>query len=230
MSKAFDPDDPPDPDAPEIPLEPKDAATLILVRGVGEGAEVLMGKRASGHAFMPDKYVFPGGRVDPEDSGLAAADCLRAEEAHLLEIDALLPARAYALAAIRETYEETGLFVAAKSAIAGAHPAFAARGLAPTLAPLRFIARAVTPPARSRRFDARFFLGAAEDCLCSDCAPADTAELSDLRWFTWEEGFALDLPSVTRFILEEVRQRLAGVPLRPVYLRWSPQGHRTDRM
>lgn len=230
MSNAFQPDDPPDPDAPETPLEPKDASTLILVRGSGEGAEVLMGKRASGHAFMPDKYVFPGGRVDPGDADLAAADCLDPEVAALLEIEARLPARAYALAAIRETYEETGLFVAAKAQMAGTHPAFAARGLAPTLAPLRFIARAVTPPARSRRFDARFFLGSAEDCLCSDCAPADTAELSDLRWFTWEEGFALDLPSVTRFILEEVRQRLAGQPLRPVYLRWSPQGHLTDRL
>lgn len=230
MSNAFQPDDPPDPDAPEIPLEPKDASTLILVRGSGEGAEVLMGKRASGHAFMPDKYVFPGGRVDPGDADLAAADCLAPEVAALLEIEARLPARAYALAAIRETYEETGLFVAAKAQMAGTHPAFAARGLAPTLAPLRFIARAVTPPARSRRFDARFFLGSAEDCLCSDCAPADTAELSDLRWFTWEEAFALDLPSVTRFILEEVRQRLAGQPLRPVYLRWSPQGHLTDRL
>ncbi len=230
MSNAFQPDDPPDPDAPEIPLEPKDAATLILVRGAGEGAEVLMGRRASGQAFMPDKYVFPGGRVDPDDADLAAADGLAPSEAALLAIDACLPARAYALAAIRETYEETGLFVAARASIAGTHPAFAARGLAPTLAPLRFIARAVTPPARSRRFDARFFLGAAEDCLCTDCAPADTTELSDLRWFTMAEAFALDLPSVTRFILEEVRQRLAGQALRPVYLRWSAQGHRTDRL
>lgn len=229
MSRVFDPDDPPDPDAdPNLAI--RDAATLILVRGRAEGAEVLLGKRASGHVFMPDKYVFPGGRVDEEDAAAAAASEFAPEEAAKLTIAAALPPRAYGLAAIRETFEETGLFVAAEAALAGAHPAFAARGLAPALAPLRFIARAVTPPARSRRFDARFFMAKAEAALCADCAPSDTAELSDLRWFPLPDALALDLPSVTRFILGEVRARLSGERLAPLHLYWTPEGHRTDRL
>jgi 8-oxo-dGTP pyrophosphatase MutT (NUDIX family) len=229
MSAVFDPDDPPDPDAdPAIAI--RDAATLILHRGRGERAEVLLGKRASGHVFMPDKYVFPGGRVDGEDVAAAAASELATEEAAKLALAAALPPRAYGLAAVRETFEETGLFVAAEARLTGVHPAFAARGLAPALAPLRFIARAVTPPARARRFDARFFLADAEAALCAECAPADSPELSDLRWFPLPDALALDLPSVTRFILGEVRARLLGEHLAPLHLYWTPEGHRTDRL
>lgn len=231
MTQTFDPDDPPDPNAPAVPLEPKDAATLILHRGRGERAEVLLGKRASGSVFMPDKYVFPGGRVDPEDARAAAVNELRPEEAETLAWQAQLPPRAYGLAAIRETFEETGLFVAASAALPGAHPAFAARGLAPQLAPLTFIARAVTPPARFRRFDARFFLADAEAALCADCDPADSAELSDLRWVAIPEALtSLDLPSVTRFVLGEAAARLLGEARRPVHVYWTPEGHKTERL
>ena len=52
---------------------PKDAATLILVRPAGTTSEVLMGKRSGRRSFMPDKYVFPGGRVDPGDGRIPAA-------------------------------------------------------------------------------------------------------------------------------------------------------------
>lgn len=229
MNSTFDPDDPPELGAdPATPI--RDAATLILVRGQGERAEVLMGKRASAHVFMPDKYVFPGGRVDAEDAAAAAANELPEADAAKLALSAPLPPRAYALAAVRETFEETGLFVAAPSQVAGAYPSFAARGLAPALAPLRFIARAVTPPARSRRFDARFFLADAEAALCTDCAPADSPELSDLRWFPLPQALELDLPSVTRFVLGEVRARLLGEVLAPVHVYWTPEGHRTDRL
>jgi len=229
MSPVFDPDDPPEPGAdPATPI--RDAATLILVRGRGERAEVLMGKRASAHVFMPDKYVFPGGRVDAEDAAAAAASELQESDAAKVALGAPLPARAYGLAAIRETFEETGLFVARETRVEGTYPAFAARGLAPALAPLRFIARAVTPPARSRRFDARFFLADAETALCADCAPSDSPELTDLRWFALPDALDLDLPSVTRFILGEVRARLLGEALAPVHVYWTPEGHRTDRL
>ena len=229
MNRLFDPDDPPEPGAdPNIPV--RDAATLILHRGWGERAEVLMGKRASAHVFMPDKYVFPGGRVDGEDIAAAAASEFAPEQAEKLAIASALPPRAYGLAAIRETFEETGLFVAREAAAEGTFPAFAARGLAPSLAPLRFIARAVTPPARSRRFDARFFMADAEAALCAECAPADSAELTDLRWLALPDALALDLPSVTRFILGEVRARLLGEALAPVHVYWTPEGHRTDRL
>ena len=58
------PFDKPDADKPKA-TRPRDAATLILVRG---GREVMMGQRSKGHVFMPDKWVFPGGRVDPGDA------------------------------------------------------------------------------------------------------------------------------------------------------------------
>src|ERR1043166_6557133 len=99
------PFDPPDGEKPVV-LEPKDAATLILIRG---GREVMMGQRAKGHVFMPDKWVFPGGKVDPEDAGGRAATELTPEAERLLRLgDVQRPPRAFALAAVRETHEETG--------------------------------------------------------------------------------------------------------------------------
>ena len=49
-------------------VRPRDAATLILYRRGSDGVRVLMGQRHSKHVFMPDKFVFPGGRVDPADA------------------------------------------------------------------------------------------------------------------------------------------------------------------
>jgi 8-oxo-dGTP pyrophosphatase MutT (NUDIX family) len=47
---------------------PRDAAALVITRGGPQGSSVLLGQRHRGHAFMPDKFVFPGGRVDPSDA------------------------------------------------------------------------------------------------------------------------------------------------------------------
>ncbi|MEO1407821.1 MAG: NUDIX hydrolase, partial [Pseudomonadota bacterium] len=90
---------------------PKDAATLILVRPGDKEVEVLMGKRSRGHVFMPDKYVFPGGRVDPPDGRVPAATELHPRSEEQLVKYARRKPRAFALTAIRETFEETGLIV-----------------------------------------------------------------------------------------------------------------------
>ena len=111
----------------ERPLRPRDAATLILVEGSERGkARVLMGKRHAGHRFMPGKFVFPGGRVEPEDRRMAAAGVL---DAHVEEkLNARVPrpsasfARALALAAIRETFEETGLAIGVLGSSAPENP------------------------------------------------------------------------------------------------------------
>jgi len=58
-------------------LRPRDAATLILVRQRGKIPEVLLGCRDAKHAFMPNRYVFPGGRVDPADARVPVATPLR---------------------------------------------------------------------------------------------------------------------------------------------------------
>ena len=63
-------------------------------------------------------------------------------------------------------------------------------------------------------------------------SPVDGAELSDLQWVTLADAMKLDLPSVTRFMLGEIAERLAKPheDHRPPYLRWTRKGHQTDRL
>ena len=195
-------------------LRPRDAATLILVRQSGAAPEVLLGQRHGGHAFMPNRYVFPGGRVDPHDHRATAATPLRGAVRERLE-RAATPARAHALAvaAIRETFEETGLMIGAPlDRAAGARAPwdrFAERGLGPALGALDYLYRAVTPPGRPRRFNARFFLadaGEASGALASD------GELLDLRWVGLDDALGLPLPNVTRLVLKLAAGHLADPP------------------
>ena len=94
-------------------LRPKDAATLVLYRGHGNNLRILLGQRHQGHAFMPNAYVFPGGRVNSSDSRAIPSSELRSGVAKMLERAATpARARAIAVAAVRETFEETGLLVA----------------------------------------------------------------------------------------------------------------------
>ena len=217
---------------------PKDAATLILVRPAGKRIEVLMGKRSGRHSFMPDKYVFPGGRVDPGDGRIPAASELHARSAELLAIGTRRKARAFALTAIRETFEETGLIVGKGSDSAPNRQVhkdwqgFFAQRAEPSLHGLRFIGRAVTPPYRPKRFDARFFMADAREALIDDRPPVDGAELSDLQWVTLEDAIALDLPSVTRFMLGEIGERVAKPSNQPAppLLRWTRSGHSMTRI
>jgi 8-oxo-dGTP pyrophosphatase MutT (NUDIX family) len=215
---------------------PKDAATLILVRRDGAKPRVLMGKRSGGHVFMPDKYVFPGGRVDPDD-GRAVSWCeLKPDVEVKLRINARRQPRAFALTAIRETFEETGLLVARPAEMPVNAPKGWARfhelDAAPHLSPLTFIGRAITPPYRPRRFDARFFMAEAEEALIDERPPVDGAELSDLQWVTLADAGDLDLPSVTRFMLAEIDARLKARDYKegPPYLRWTRTGHSTERL
>jgi 8-oxo-dGTP pyrophosphatase MutT (NUDIX family) len=207
------PFDPPEGSKPKA-LKPRDAATLILVRG---GREVMMGQRAKGHVFMPDKWVFPGGRVDPGDARAQAAAELTPETEALLRHGGTVrrAPRAFALAAARETKEEAGLVLGGAAG--------------PDLSQLAFICRAITPPYRPRRFDARFFMADAEAVLADD-TPIGGDELLHTKWFSLEEAEALDLPSITRFVLKEVRARLAGQGLSPPFLRWSRKGHTMERL
>ncbi|MEZ6022163.1 MAG: NUDIX domain-containing protein [Hyphomonadaceae bacterium] len=204
--------DPPDGQKPKS-IKPRDAATLILVRG---GREVMMGQRAKGHVFMPDKWVFPGGRVDPGDARARAATELTEEtEALLRQGGVRRPPRAFALAAARETLEEAGLTLGGAAG--------------PELDKLAFVARAITPPYRPRRFDARFFLADAEAVLAHD-EPVAGEELLHTRWFSLDEADALDLPSITRFVLREVRARLAGEVVQPPFLRFVRGKHVLERL
>ncbi|NEX45767.1 NUDIX hydrolase [Pseudotabrizicola algicola] len=181
------------PDNPPI----RSAATVILWRADPQGARVLMGMRGATAAFMPSKYVFPGGAVDAGDGLDAVPLGLRCDarlRAHCGP-DAPSPA-ALAGAALRELREETGLRLAP-----AAEPA------------LRFVFRAITPPGRTRRFDARFFLVDARH-LANDADDFSAAEdeLSHLHWIGLDAARALDLPFITEVVLAEVSAALRGAP------------------
>ena len=184
---------------------PKDAATLILYRKTGTKTEILMGERSARHSFMPNTYVFPGGRVDASDGRIPPAKDLRNDVmARLCRGGCSAPrARALAIAAIRETFEETGLRLAAS------HPApkisrvsvwndFGSVTCGPDLSKLDYIARAVTPPSRKKRFNTRFFVADAET-LEGDLK--GSGELLDLKWVTFGEALDLDIPLITEKIL-----------------------------
>jgi 8-oxo-dGTP pyrophosphatase MutT (NUDIX family) len=217
------------------PATPRDAATLILYRTTPDGPRILMGCRSEGHDFMPNKYVFPGGRVDDDDALVPSLTELADEEHRIIEIGATRATRAFPLTAIREVFEETGLIVGRKATGYSDLPAswtdYFAQGAAPCLAGFRFLGRAITPPMRHKRFDARFFMADANDALIDDRPPIDGRELADLRWFTLSEVAELDLPNVTRFVISEVEARLLRQEsLRPFHLYWTPTGHVRERL
>ncbi|MDB5659506.1 MAG: mismatch repair protein MutT [Cypionkella sp.] len=174
------------------------AATIILWRSAASGPQVLMGQRGHAAAFMPSKYVFPGGGVDPEDATIDLPG-LHLDCAHRLTLSCPENAPSpgtLARAALRELTEETGLSL-------------------PNPAPgdLRFIFRAITPPGRSRRFDARFFLASAANITGDTEQFSDTlTELSHLHWIGLTEARALDLPFITEVVLAEVTALLNGHP------------------
>src|ERR1700733_6592543 len=149
-------------------LQPKDAATLIIVRRDKDAPRVLMGQRHSGMAFQPNKFVFPGGRIDPGDQRITVGGNLRPEVLAKVAVGTTPSrARGLALAAVRETYEETGVLLGERSAIVPrtrtqAWAKFFAHGIVPRLDAFDLVARAVTPPGRTRRFDARFFMAGGE--------------------------------------------------------------------
>jgi len=207
-----------DPDEKIVPgrLRPRDAATLVLVRRDADAARVLMGCRHSKMAFMANKYVFPGGRIDPGDQRIAVTKDLRPQVmARAAQGITESRARGLALAAIRETFEETGVLIGEP----GAPPRtrsrgwkkFFAHGIVPALDGLELIARAITPPNRPRRFDARFFMADAS-AITHALDAVHNEELLTPSWLTLPEARALDLPGITRRVLDEVETRLADGP------------------
>lgn len=220
---------------PGDPPVPRDAATLILYRLSAEGPRILMGCRSSGHDFMPNKYVFPGGRVDDEDAAAPAISELQDEIDRQLRFKSQRASRAFPLTAVREVFEETGLIVGKASDPLGSTPPswadYYKQGVAPCLEGFAFVGRAITPPMRNKRFDARFFMADAAEALVDDRPPIDGRELNDLRWFTLPEVAELDLPNVTRFVISEVEARLVRREgIRPFYLYWAETGHVRERI
>lgn len=205
------------------PKRPKDAATLILLDRQGDDVRVLMGRRHARHAFMPGKFVFPGGRTDPADSRVPVARGLHPdEEAKLGGIGSRFSAtraRAIALSAIRETYEEAGLLIGSRGAFGrrrSGWEGFADHDVELDLGPLRFVARAVTPPGRVRRFDTRFLACWRDSVAVALPEGGPTEELEEIVWLPLADAKAADIPSITRMVLDDLETRLASDPeLRP---------------
>jgi 8-oxo-dGTP pyrophosphatase MutT (NUDIX family) len=198
------------------PVKPRDAGSLIVWREGPEGAEVLMGRRSRKAAFVPDFFVFPGGRLDPADGAVRPATPLDSGAVTRMGVrgDAAL-AEALALAAVRETFEETGLLLAEIGDVGEvSHPEWAqwkARDLAPGLHRLRYFGRAITSPSSPIRFHARFFVARAGE-LQGEIA--GSGELSELAYYPATEVLAnMPVVDVTEFMLNRIIA-FAADPLR----------------
>lgn len=199
---------------------PKNAATLIVVDRSSAMPKIMLGKRHKGHAFLPGKFVFPGGSVDACDRLMRVAAPLHPVVRAKLMLNVMRPSKtiasALALAAIRETFEETGLLLGLRRTDnqrvpEGAWSEFAELGYYPDLSTLQFIARAITPPHYPRRFDTRFF---AVDASAIAYRIGDTvhpdAEFVDLIWVPIDEAHRVDMPVITGLVLQELKARVTA--------------------
>jgi 8-oxo-dGTP pyrophosphatase MutT (NUDIX family) len=169
----------------------KHAASLIVYRHDNNEPHMLMGMRGAKHRFMPNRLVFPGGRVDRADLTAPHATPLSAATERALRKKANVRlALALAAAAARELLEETGLSL----------------GSPPRLDGLHYLARAVTPPGSPIRFNARFLV--VHERHVTGALGGD-GELEGLRFYGMTEALALQLALPTRLVLERLQQWLA---------------------
>jgi 8-oxo-dGTP pyrophosphatase MutT (NUDIX family) len=182
-------------------VRPRDAASLILLRGEGKGIEVLAGRRPLNVKFMPGVYVFPGGAIDPPDRVAWSVEC---------GTEALGPKLARsARAALRETWEEARVLIGRPAGGPSAAPpvwavraaierAYHERGLVAAMDALTYVGRAITPSHSARRFNTRFFLGDGSNVFGE---PAATEELEDVGWHPIGRERLDSFRDVTRFML-----------------------------
>jgi len=222
----------------ETPAQPRDAATVVLLReGAGGGMEVYLIKRSRTVDFMAGAHVFPGGRLDKGDSSPSACALLSTDSAALQErLGEPLPAAHAAglfVAAVRETFEEAGLLLGRLAAGWGAEDArraAAGGALFTTLvehidaAALVPWVRWVTPDVSPRRFDARFFLARAPE---GQEARVDGHEATEGLWIApekalerWLEGDMLLPPATAKcldalLVLRTVEAALESAAKRP---------------
>lgn len=179
-----------------------------------------MGRRHKAHTFMPDVFVFPGGRVDRPDNyapfhnDLTEPTLQRLMASGLKSLATQKRARAFALAAIRETFEEVGMLIG--NPITDDTPGtnsvwtpFLNHKQVPNLAPLRYVARAVTPPGLVRRYDTRFFT-VTRPAISLELKDIPTDELSELSWIPLDRTNGHEMPRITQRVLNDVSERIAA--------------------
>lgn len=183
---------------PHPNMRAKDAASIILFDRSGGDLKVLVGKRSKKHVFMPDLFVFPGGKRDVSDYRLSFASDLKDQTHHKLFKTFKRPAttsstRALALAAMRELQEETGLCSWDESV----------SRFGPNLTPLRFVARAITPPGHIRRYDTRFFSAFVDELDLNAQHIHDSNELQELQWLSVRHKSSVRMPTITQLVLDD---------------------------
>ena len=205
--------------AGQLNFPPKDAATLILLDRSGPSPKVLMGKRHARHTFLPGAFVFPGGGVDSADRLMPIGGALDPRAVTKLMLHMRRPsaakARGLALAAIRETFEETGLLLGTKhdqppAAPNGPWTAFAEARIHPDLSTVHFIARAITPPRRKRRYDTRFFTADASAIAHKiEGKVGPDAEFVELVWVPLK-GIKekIELLAITEIVLLDLQKQI----------------------
>jgi len=166
------------------------AASVVLWRYGPQGPEAMMGQRGATARFLPSKLVFPGGAVDPRDLGAAPVAELSETCRARLAIASTLPPDALTACGLRELREETGIDL-----------------IGPPGVRLHFLFRAITPPDRPHRFDARFFLVAAPPGLTGP--GAGDGELTGLGWVPLAAFGAAPLPFVTELVVAEAQEAIA---------------------
>jgi 8-oxo-dGTP pyrophosphatase MutT (NUDIX family) len=189
-------------------MHPRDAACLIVLDTDNPSQpRVLMGQRRPDLAFMPNRLVFPGGRVEASDylavrRGVMADPVLTKLMAHTPVNKRAHRQRGLALAhaALRETEEETGL------QISTARPGLSALKGGPDFGAWSFLARAITPPRHARRFDTRFFTVSSK--RISGQSPIVDGEFVSVHWLTLDEARRQGAAAITKIIMEDLELRL----------------------
>lgn len=176
----------------------------MLIDRDGKRPAVLMGKRSSKHAFMPNVFVFPGGRKDSDDWRVKSSTQLSNEViSKLMERThsrfSRATAHSLAIAAARELYEETSLHLSKNGDLFD-------------LSPLRFVARAITPLGHNRRYDTRFFSCFCDEIQLDTSKLEDSNELSDLQWVDIQSPKKLDFAPITAHILDHLNHTLVDDP------------------
>ena len=193
----------------QIMTEIKNAATIVLLREEADESFVLMGERRSSASFMPGKYVFPGGGWERFDRDIPFAKPMSHQQKRLLKLQTdFIDSPSLGITAIRELWEETGLRLSSNGVFMD-YPEcwkeFFLDSQGPNLSNLKFFFRAVTPPGRSRRFDARFFFCNAKYIFDDlDNFAKASGELINLKWVTMSQAKSLEVPKITQIVIEHL--------------------------
>ncbi len=197
---------------------PRIASTIVLYTGSRQNPKILMGQRASRSDFMPSVYVFPGGRVDRADNFAPYTGALPARTERILEA-ACSPrkAKAIVLAAIRETWEETGLMLGragswSKNISHKSWDEFRLQKVVPDLSDINVFGRAITPPHRHKRYDTWFLIAPFRG---NPDIVSDSHELLSVGWFDFDHIQKLKTHRATQMMIHVLKDFMARPNPRP---------------